>query len=287
MELKVYNGQELDQDISVSNYMNTFFLCHVGKDKLCENMVTEHTLVYMVSGQMDVFQPNGRIIHYKKGDTAFLCRNHKVNKNKHPNSKGEPFVGLFLHLDTDFLKRLKKEQNITIPQNENLRITKQNVFTLPQHPFLDSLFQSLIGYFNSEIYPSKELMESKLREAVFVLLQLRPELTPVLFDFVQQWKIDVKDFMEENYKSNLTVEQFAHYTGRSLTSFKHDFDQAFHITPQRWLTRRRLAEAKQLMEENGKRANDIYMEVGFKNLSHFSTAFKKEYGFPPSKLVAG
>ena len=89
----------------------------------------------------------------------------------------------------------------------------------------------MIGYFNSDIYPSKELMESKLREAVFVLLQLRPELVPVLFDFVQQWKIDVKEFMEENYKSDLTVEQFAHYTGRSLTSFKKDFDEVFHLTP--------------------------------------------------------
>ena len=35
--------------------MEIFFLCHVGKDKLCENMVTEHTLVYLVSGEMDVF----------------------------------------------------------------------------------------------------------------------------------------------------------------------------------------------------------------------------------------
>lgn len=287
MEIKVYNGMDFDQDISVNNYADTFFLCHVGKNKLCENMVTEHTLVYMVSGEMDVFLPDGRTIHYKKGDTAFLRRNHKVNKEKHPNAKGEPFVGLFLHLDADFLKRIRKEQNIAVPQNENLRITKQNVFTLPQHPFLDSLFQSLIGYFNSDIYPSKELMESKLREAVFVLLQLRPELVPVLFDFVQQWKIDVKEFMEENYKSDLTVEQFAHYTGRSLTSFKKDFDEAFHLTPQRWITRRRLAEAKRIMEENKKTANEVYMKVGFKNLSHFSTAFKKEYGFPPSQLIAG
>jgi len=31
---------------------------------------------------------------------------------------------------------------------------------------------------------------------------------------------------------------------------------------------------------------DVYMQVGFKNLSHFSTAFKKEYGFPPSLLMA-
>lgn len=287
MEMKIYNGMEFDQEMSVNNYADTFFLCHVGKNRLCEKRVAEHTLVYMVSGEMEVFLPNGRIIHYKKGDTAFLRRNHRVNKEKHPNAKGEPFVGLFLHLNAEFLKRVKKEQHIAVPQHENLGITKQTVFNLPQHPFLDSLFQSLIGYFNSEIYPSKELMESKLREAVFVLLQLRPELLPVLFDFVEQWKIDIEDFMEENYKSDLTVEQFAHYTGRSLSSFKKDFDRIFHLTPQRWITRRRLLEAKRLMEESNKQPNEVYMEVGFKNLSHFSTAFKKEFGFPPSQLLIG
>jgi len=40
MEIKVYNGMDFDQDISVNNYSDTFFLCHVGNNKLCENMVT-------------------------------------------------------------------------------------------------------------------------------------------------------------------------------------------------------------------------------------------------------
>lgn len=264
-----------------------FSFCRIDKDRQCDNMVTEHTLVYVMSGDMNVFLPNGKTIHIRKGDTAFLRRNHKVSKEKHPGAHGEPFVGLFLQLDMELLKRVKKEQNIIVPQSQGHRITRENVFALPEHPFLDNVFQSLVAYYNTDIAPSKELVESKVREAVYVLLQLRPELTPVLFDFVAQWKIDVRDFMEENFRSDLTVEQFAHYTGRSLTSFKHDFDEAFHLTPQRWLTRRRLTEAKTLMERSGKGANDVYLSVGFKNLSHFSTAFKKEFGFPPSQLVAG
>ncbi len=38
---------------------------------------------------MDVVQPNGKTVHYKRGDTAFLRRNHKVRKDKHSNAKGE------------------------------------------------------------------------------------------------------------------------------------------------------------------------------------------------------
>jgi len=136
-----------------------------------------------------------------------------------------------------------------------------------------------------EQYPSNELMDSKLRETVFTILQLKPSLAAVLFDYMQPWRIDLEAFMQSNFKSDLTIEQFAHYTGRSLTAFKNDFDSIFHLTPQRWLTKRRLQEARKLMENTGEKPLDIYLEVGFKSLSHFSTAFKKEYGIPPSQLL--
>ncbi|MGI6232699.1 MAG: helix-turn-helix domain-containing protein [Prevotella sp.] len=278
-------NSEMNQDISVSSYKDTFFFCHVGSDRLCEKMVTEHTLFYLVSGEMDVFTPDGKTVHLKKGDTCLLRRNHKVDKEKRC-VRGEAFNGLFLHLKMDFLKRVKKEQHIVVPAKTSKIIRNQNVFSLPRHPFLQGLFKSLIDYFNADVYPSKDILESKLREAVFIILQLRPQLASVLFDFAAPYKIDVSEFMEENFLSDLTVEQFAHYTGRSLTSFKHDFNEAFHITPQRWLTKRRLQEARRMMEETGRSANDVYLEAGFKNLSHFSTAFKKEYGFPPSQLKA-
>jgi diketogulonate reductase-like aldo/keto reductase len=35
-----------------------------------------------------------------------------------------------------------------------------------------------------------------------------------------------------------------------------------------------------------KSPSEVYLKTGFKNLSHFSTAFKKEYGVPPSHLTA-
>lgn len=275
---------ELKDDISVSSYMDTFFLCHVGRDKLCEKMVQEHTLFHLISGEMDVQTPEG-VVRLKKGDTCFLRRNHRVDKEKRP-AGGEAFNGIFLHLNVQFLKQIKDESRIAIPSEMGRRSARKNVFMLPRHPFMEGFFRSLVSYFSADQYPSKELLNSKLREAVFVLLQLSPNLIPVLFDFAAPYKIDLHDFMEENFRSNLTVEQFAHFAGRSLTSFKHDFNDIFHLTPQRWLSRRRLQEARRLMEE-GAKANDIYRKVGFKNLSHFSSAFKKEYGIPPSKLKIG
>lgn len=265
--------------------MDTFFCCMVEKDKWCEEMVSEHMLVYLCSGELELIAPEKKY-HLKKGDAFFVKRNHLVRKVKQPSKDGEPFKGLFLQLKMPFLKRMLGEHRITVPLVSNSATARSTYVMLDKHPFLNGLFTSLEQYFDARQYPSKELMEAKLQEAVFTLLQLKPDLGQVLFDFTEPWKINLEEFMNKNYKCDLTVEEFAHYTGRSLSTFKKDFAQTFHLTPSRWIVKRRLEEARNLMDKLGRKPADVYLEVGFKNLSHFSTAFKKEYGFPPSAIPA-
>ena len=74
-------------------------------------------------------------------------------------------------------------------------------------------------------------------------------------------------------------------TGRSLTSFKQDFKKGFGDTPGRWLVRKRLQEAYFLIDKKGRKASDVYIEVGFEDLSHFSFAFKKQFGVAPTQLA--
>ena len=273
----------MEAGITVYDYMGTFFCCKVEKDKWCEEMVSEHMLVYLCSGELDLIAPDKKY-HLKKGDSFFIKRNHLMKKIKQPSKNGEPFKGLFLQLKMPFLKKMLHEHNIAVPLVSNPITAKSTYVMLEKHPFLNGLFSSLEQYFDAQQYPSKELLETKLQEAVFTLLQLRPDLGQVLFDFSEPWRINLEDFMNKNYKCDLTVEEFAHYTGRSLSTFKKDFAEVFHNTPSRWIVKRRLEEAKCLMEKLGKKPADVYLEVGFKNLSHFSTAFKREFGISPSGI---
>ena len=39
------------------------------------------------------------------------------------------------------------------------------------------------------------------------------------------------------------------------------------------------------MKTGKKKVVDVYAEVGFRNPSHFSTAFKKEFGIAPSSFM--
>ncbi|WP_432714130.1 helix-turn-helix domain-containing protein [Pedobacter sp.] len=99
-----------------------------------------------------------------------------------------------------------------------------------------------------------------------------------MFDFSEPYKIDLEGYMNRHFSYNVPLVQFAKLTGRSLSTFKRDFEKIFHATPEKWLQKKRLDMAHYLISQKNRKPTDVYLEVGFENLSHFSTAFKKEFG---------
>jgi AraC-like DNA-binding protein len=89
-------------------------------------------------------------------------------------------------------------------------------------------------------------------------MELQPELSGVFFDYGIPAKIDLEAFMNRNYRFNVRIDRFAYLTGRSLSAFKRDFQAIF----------------------------EIYIDLGFEALSHFSFAFKKLFGQTPTELSA-
>jgi AraC-like DNA-binding protein len=145
--------------------------------------------------------------------------------------------------------------------------------------------QSLLAYEPLLNDPAAaDLLRVKQKEALLLLLKYVPALKDILFDFSEPGKIDLASFMEKNYHFNVQLERFAYLTGRSLSTFKRDFEKIFHQTPGKWLLQRRLKEAYYLIKEKGKAASDVYLDLGFEDLSHFSHTFKREYGTAPSRV---
>ena len=95
-------------------------------------------------------------------------------------------------------------------------------------------------------------------------------------------KIDLQDFMEKHFRSDMSMNEFAKASGRSLSTFKRDFKRISQLSPERWLTDRRLHAAYELLRR-GRRVTDACFDVGFKNVSHFSAIFKKKFGITPGQ----
>jgi len=215
------------------------------------------------------------------GECAFIRRNHKIVMYK--NSKGD---ALYKGISLTFNRSILREFYSRIDKNlvpKNISVSEQNVFKIEPRADITSLFQSLSPYFDENARPTEGVTHLKLQEGIFALLNISDMFFPILFDFTEPWKIDILGFLSENYTDDLSMGQMASYTGRSLATFKRDFKKISNLSPQKWLIKKRLEIAYTKLREGGK-VQDVYVEVGFKNPSHFSTAFKKQFGIAPSDL---
>lgn len=266
----------------IFNYNNVFYSFYYEGAEGCVHRSREYALNYVYSGEM-VLDNGQEPIHVGKGECVFIPRDHHITMHKKP-CDGERYCGIFLRFTRDFLRKMYTQ----FDRNKLAADTSKpapGVIKLPKTAELTSLFASMTPYFDPEVKPEGDFMQLKMQEGLLALLHIDSRFAPMLFDFNEPWKIDILEFLNQNYMYEFSMEDMAHYTGRSLATFKRDFKKISDLTPEKWLIRKRLDAAYALLKEGGRKVVDVYTEVGFKNPSHFSTAFKKQYGLPPTAVT--
>ncbi|WP_420148529.1 helix-turn-helix domain-containing protein [Spirosoma sp.] len=252
--------------------------CFVGPAISPEQFIAEHFFLFLAKGIMNGYDGNKQYV-LKAGESCLVRKNRLARYNKiKVNSEFEKVIIFF---DENFLKEFQRKHPITCHNNTS----KDAFIKLKKDKLVNSFLLSLEPYYMDSGNISETFSDLKREELLLILLQLQPELSGILFDFDIPGRLDLEEFMHKNYKFNVSLERFAFLTGRSLSAFKRDFKVIFNETPNRWLVRRRLQEARFLIEEQRQRPTEIYLDLGFEDLSHFSFAFKKEFGLPPGNVV--
>lgn len=266
----------------IFNYNDVFYSFYYDDLSGCVHRSREYALNYVYSGEM-ILDNGKEEIHVGKGECVFIPRDHHITMYKRTKD-GERYCGIFLMFTRRFLRDMysRADRRKVAPNTPKL---DASVIKLPKTVELASLFASMMPYFDPEVKPQGDFMQLKMQEGLLALLHIDERFAPTLFDFNEPWKIDILEFMNENYMYEFTMEEMAHYTGRSLATFKRDFKKISDLTPEKWLIRKRLEVAYAKIKEGGKKVVEIYGEVGFKNPSHFSTAFKKQYGISPTAIL--
>ncbi|WP_205514146.1 helix-turn-helix domain-containing protein [Longitalea arenae] len=251
--------------------------CYEGKPYKTELAFKHHMLIWFISGETKIVQADTSYL-FKSGDIFLIPRNQLASIINYPKD-GLPHKSVVMHLTTTRLRDFYAGLNI-----KPAGMPIQKIRTFNGHPLLDSCLVSLIPYFDvQETFPEK-IASLKITEAISILREIDKDVDDILANFEEPGRIDLADFMEKNFMFNMPLEKFSYLTGRSLTTFKRDFHQAFNMTPRRWLTRKRLESAHYQLVEKNKKPVDVYHEAGFENLSHFSYAFKKHFGYTPTEI---
>jgi len=248
-------------------------------DKYLKNevMLDDHCFVRIISGEVKIAQSD-TIQLFGPGDTILFPRRQLSTVIQYPKDN-KAYKCVLIRLKRDRLKEYYS-RNAAYDSIEKAPAVK----SYEHHPLVESYFASILPYFELQDELPEKLIALKIEEALTILRSIDKSVDAFLADFSEPGKIDLADFMEQNYMYNMPLDKFSYLTGRSLTTFKRDFTRIYAATPQRWLTKKRLKLAHYLLSESKQKPVEVYREVGFENLSHFSYAFKKQFGYAPKEI---
>jgi AraC-like DNA-binding protein len=263
-----------------NNNAEIVFTCSEAGQYNTEILAEEHSIVRVLSGELKVIQSNKTYV-FGGGETHLFPRNRLATLIK-SQKDGLPYRAIVVKLTQDVLRAFYEQKKL-----ETTLVSKTDyIIPLSESVLLDSFFASMLPYFDLNYKLPQDLSQLKIQEAITILRTINKDIDNILSDFSEPHKINLVQFMERNYMFNMPIDKFSYLTGRSLTTFKRDFKKAFSTTPQKWLTEKRLELAHYQLTKKGRKPSDIFFEVGFENLSHFSYAFKKQFGHSPTELAA-
>jgi AraC-like DNA-binding protein len=90
------------------------------------------------------------------------------------------------------------------------------------------------------------------------------------------------DHIDRHYQQSLDLDQMAAVAGVSRYHFARSFEAAYGQTPMRYLTRRRIERAEDLLRSANLTVTEVCMLVGYASLGSFSATFRRLVGESPS-----
>jgi AraC-like DNA-binding protein len=105
-----------------------------------------------------------------------------------------------------------------------------------------------------------------------------PDAIPVYVHLLR-----AKDVIDREYARPLDVATLASEAHASTAHFARSFKRAFGETPHRYLQRRRVERATELLRGTDLSVTEISLEVGFQSLGSFGAAFRELVGESPGR----
>jgi AraC-like DNA-binding protein len=178
---------------------------------------------------------------------------------------------------TDFLSKYTKNVK---PYQE-----KVPYFVIENDAYIASFISSLSSKTFEDSPYCDAILALKFDEILLYLLdKYGSEFEHYLHALISKEVSPFKNIVEDHVHSNLKLEEIAFLCNMSLSTFKRHFTAEYKKAPGKWLKDKRLQKAKELLQGGDLKASDIYLDVGYNNLSNFSVAFKNKFGISPTEI---
>ena len=241
----------------------------------------EACFYYVLEGHSDLYMPTKKIEVPHLGGISMQCGNY-VGKF-FSDCDDKPAEILIVKFSREVLKKIYIDDLPSlftkIKKNKSTQYKKLNNSSL-----LLEYVKGLLFYIENPHLAIEELLILKIRE-LFILLANTDD-SDVIQQLIEGLFYDIdwnfRQIIEQNYYSNLKLEELAHLCMMSLSTFKRKFKKEFGKSPHKFILEKKLAKSIDLIKNTSIPLTEISGECGFKEYSNFSAAFKKVYDIPPS-----
>ncbi len=171
-------------------------------------------------------------------------------------------------------------------------------------PFTDELVDGMSKLVSQKAEIIKRrIKDTILRAAIHLAddafkLKIQAYLAYLIGDVLSQQKIELTskeesalekllpavDYMDIHYLSNPPLEQIADICCIAPAYFHRLFVKHFDLSPHRYMQRKRLSDARQLLLNTNQHIKQIAKASGYENEFYFSRVFKNEYDVTPTKF---
>jgi len=240
----------------------------------------EACFTYLKEGEMSCTSPTDNVSIQAEESVLLRCGNYLSNAiQKYPAKTCEVFA---VHLYPDILKELYKNEFPTFIKDDP---HKPYIRKIDKQDVIAHFIQSLDFYFENPSLVTDDLLKLKIKELILLLLQTdnAGNIVTLFSHLFNPRQAGLFEIVEAHVYSSISIVELARLTGRSLSTFKRDFETQFNDTPANFIKEKKLEKALELLQSTELSVSEICYEVGFQDTSHFTKTFKKKYHQSPSE----
>lgn len=240
-----------------------------------DTLQTMHCLEVVLTGSIDVWY-SGYMQQLMAGDIQFRRRgNYQIFPS-------DDYTSMLIFMENEFVDYFLDSH---VPEFRQEKLTDDlPPFIFKTSDFINANIAQAIQHIAHPQDYSRCIVKFVTHQVLLQILSSDSSKTFVSFlkHLVSEQKIDLAYFMEQNFNRQLSLQDMAKLTGRSVSAFKKEFTERFNTTPVKWQINRRLEYAAYQLKNSNDPVSRIAYSSGFENISHFSKVYKQKFGAPPS-----
>lgn len=260
-------------DVGVIGNVSDFFVvtsCGItyrNKDYFVTIKRPERNLIeYIVDGK-GYIEYDGKLYSVEKGDSVVIRSGFNV---KYYSDSSDPYVKLWFTATGTFAEAVLS----IVMGKEKISVVRKNSYNI-----IEKLLTSIEKNGTETVRDSHAFMDVMYLMFPEKINTDKKEDNPETGDFTDK----IKDYIDLFLRDGITVEKTAEHFHISKRYLIEQFKRKWGVTPGKYMTKKRLCEAAELLELSDFTVGEISNTLGFCEPGYFTKVFTLAYGMSPKK----